>query len=343
MLRCDRMKRINSYEMRNYAQISHVRCAATGNLNLIIGENGTGKSTLLKSLYAAVRSMEEYRRGDDNRSMADVLANNLCWIFQTNKLGDLVTKGKKESLEFSIVLNKDLLAYDFTSRASSKIGSVQHPVGNREGNSFFLPAREFLSLQNVILKSRDIDKSFGFDNTYYDLAKALRAQPLTVTKYDVSRKRLADLMDGKVEYDDRTGKWFYRKGRLRYSIHATSEGVKKIAILERLLAGGMLTNQSVLFVDEPEASLHPRAISVLMEVLDALANEYGVQVFIASHSYFVIKKLRILAMRRKQSMPCISLSEDGTQYFDLSVGMPDNSIIRESVRLYDEELNEVFG
>lgn len=39
--------------------------------------------------------------------------------------------------------------------------------------SIFIPAKEVLSLFSVILKSREIDKSFGFDDTYYDLAKAL--------------------------------------------------------------------------------------------------------------------------------------------------------------------------
>ena len=45
-------------------------------INLIIGENGTGKTAFLKALYAAARAMEEYKRGDDIRSMADILSEN---------------------------------------------------------------------------------------------------------------------------------------------------------------------------------------------------------------------------------------------------------------------------
>ena len=70
----------------------------------------------------------------------------------------------------------------------------------------------------------------------------------------------------------------------------------------------------------------------------------GIQIFIASHSYFVIKKLYLNALKRKSSIPCISMSkENGIQYYDLLDGMPDNSIINESVRLYEEEINEVLG
>ena len=43
--------------------------------------------------------------------------------------------------------------------------------------SVFLPAKEVLSLHRVILKSREQDQAFGFDNTYLHLAHALRQLP----------------------------------------------------------------------------------------------------------------------------------------------------------------------
>jgi len=49
----------------------------------------------------------------------------------------------------------------------------------------FLPAKEVLSLQPVILKSCEQDKSFGFGDTYLDLdlARALRNSPQRGRKY----------------------------------------------------------------------------------------------------------------------------------------------------------------
>ena len=70
------------------------------NMNLIIGENGTGKTFLLKVLYTAMKTVEDYRRGDDVRSSADILAERLRWCFQTEKLGDIVKKGTDEPLVF---------------------------------------------------------------------------------------------------------------------------------------------------------------------------------------------------------------------------------------------------
>lgn len=100
----------------------------------------------------------------------------------------------------------------------------------------------------------------------------------------------------------------------------------------------------VVFIDEIESALHPTAISEFLDIIDRIASDMGIQFFIASHSYFVIKKLYLIALKRKQSIPCISLSKDkGVQYFDMLEGMSENSIIKESIRLYEEEIEEVLG
>lgn len=64
---------------------------------------------------------------------------------------------------------------------------------------------------------------------------------------------------------------------------------------------------------------------------------YGMQFFIASHSYFVIKKLLVAASQEKMSIPVISFDGD-IMVSDLRDGMPENPIIDESVRLYEQEL-----
>ena len=47
------------------------------NINLLIGENGTGKTYILKAMYSALRSLEQYQKGNENRSLADILSENL--------------------------------------------------------------------------------------------------------------------------------------------------------------------------------------------------------------------------------------------------------------------------
>lgn len=339
--------RIDRLQMKNFGMIKEFNCNQFSNINLIIGENGTGKTFLLKSLYSAVKAMEEYKRGDDITSMNGILSEKLRWIFQVDKLGDIVAKTPEEGLEFQIQMGELEMGYQFSKSAASKVGSVDAPDNGKEGNSVFIPAKEVLSLFSVILKSREIDKAFGFDDTYYDLAKALRISPSRGKNYAVfakSREVVSNVIDGKVEYDENSGKWSYRNRKnQKISIGATSEGVKKIAIMDRLLANGYLNANSIIFIDEIESALHPKAICQFLDMIDNIANVMGLQVFITSHSYFVIKKLFLIALKKEHSVSCVSLNKgQDIEICDLHDGMPENSIIDTSIQLYEQEIEEVI-
>lgn len=335
--------KIASVSLNEYGMIPSFDCQSFSNINLVIGENGTGKTFLLKALYSATRAMEEYKRGDDIKTINEVLAEKLRWTFQVDKLGDMVTRSSNESLIFEMKLGTDQIGYQFSSSATSKVVTATAPSGKRETNSIFIPAKEVLSLYSIILKSREVDKSFGFDDTYYDLVKALRISPKkgkNYTAFSNSQKLLNSVIDGKVEYDERSGKWFYKNNRSqKFSIGATSEGVKKISIMDRLLSNGYLDNQSIIFIDEIESALHPTAICQFLDMVAKIATDMDLQFFISSHSYFVIKKLALIAKTNPGLVTCISLSKDKKPaVHDLSEGMPDNSIIDTSIALYEEEV-----
>lgn len=335
--------KIASVSLKEYGMIPSFDCQSFSNINLVIGENGTGKTFLLKALYSATRAMEEYKRGDDIKTINEVLAEKLRWTFQVDKLGDMVTRSSNESLIFEMKLGTDQIGYQFSSSATSKVVTATAPSGKRETNSIFIPAKEVLSLYSIILKSREVDKSFGFDDTYYDLVKALRISPKkgkNYTAFSNSRKLLNSVIDGKVEYDETSGKWFYKNNRSqKFSIGATSEGVKKISIMDRLLSNGYLDNQSIIFIDEIESALHPTAICQFLDMVAKIATDMDLQFFISSHSYFVIKKLALIAKTNPGLVTCISLSKDKKPaVHDLSEGMPDNSIIDASIALYEEEV-----
>ena len=61
-----------------------------------------------------------------------------------------------------------------------------------------------------------------------------------------------------------------------------------------------------------------------MDMIDNIANEMGLQVFITSHSYFVIKKLLLIALKKANTVSCISLNKgQEVKICDLHDGMPD--------------------
>lgn len=339
--------KIDEISLKNFGMIENFTSNQFAKINLIIGENGTGKTFLLKVLYSVIRSLEEYRRGDDIKPFTNVLSEKLRWTFQVEKLGDLVTKSADEGLSMKIRLGDDEIAYQFSQSALGKVGTVSVPENGKKGNSIFIPSKEVLSLFSVILKSREVDKTFGFDDTYYDLVKALSISPSkgkNASAFADSRKLISNVIGGKVEYDEKSGKWFYKnKKNQKFSVGATSEGVKKIAIMDRLLANGYVDDNSIIFIDEVESALHPRAFCQLLDMLESIAENMGIQIFITSHSYFVLKKLSLISLRKPGLVNCISLNKgEAAVVCDLHNGMPSNTIIDTSIDLYEREIEEVL-
>ena len=331
---------LNSIKLENFGPLKKLTWGHLDRINLVIGGNGAGKTFLLKAIYSAIRTLEDYKRGDDKRNENEILAEKLYWTFQPDKIGDLVSKGAESKLSCVVSMDNKNLSYDFRNRTEKQISSLTNSVPPRSSNSVFLPAKEILSLHQIILKSREQDSLFGFDDTYLDLARALRQSPTkgkNFTEFAHSRDRLNEVLEGRVEYDEASGKWQFKKGNQRFPIGVTAEGIKKIATLDTLLGNRYLDTKSIVLIDEPESALHPVAISALLDIIAVLA-ERGMQFFLASHSYFVVKKLCLISQEKNISIPVISAQDEQWVSDDLKNGMPDNPIIDESIRLYKEEV-----
>ena len=91
---------LNKIELKNFGPLSKLNWRNLGSINLIVGGNGTGKTFLLKAVYSAMRTLEEYKRGNERKTATEILVEKLYWIFQPDKIGDLVTKGADGALSF---------------------------------------------------------------------------------------------------------------------------------------------------------------------------------------------------------------------------------------------------
>jgi len=272
--------------------------------------------------------------------VADILLEKLYWTFQADKIGDLVSKGSTGPLSFAMQFDARKFSYSFGRDTTRQISVVENEISPRASDSVFSPAKEVVSIQDIILESRERGTKFGFDDTYLDLARALRRLPGTGENHAAfvkARRGLESTLGGRLEYDEKGQKWQFKRGNQKFPMGVTAEGIKKVAILDSLLANHYLDESSVVFFDEPESALHPVAISKLLDIIAGLA-ETGIQFFFATHSYFVVKKLYLIAQTKGPSVPVLSLRDDGFQCNDLKNGMPDNPIIDESIRLYQEEV-----
>lgn len=331
---------IKTIKVESFGPIKNAEFHDLGQINLFIGHNGSGKTFLLKALYSALKTVEAYKRGKEQRSEKEILAEKLYWMFQASELGELVRKGDG-SLRFYMKSSKEeVFSYSFGNSTIKSVSSVINTFEPKSDNTIFIPAKEILSLREVILEARENFTAFGFDDAYYDLAKALRPtnKGKNVKSFADARKDLGSAIGGRIGYDEKQSSWFfYGENNRKYDLSLTSEGIKKISILDALLGNHYLSKNSVVIIDEVEANLHPEMISRFMDIVYLLAKG-GLQFYISSHSYFVIKKLYVLAQKHQMSIPTWSFDNGAAQRFDLREEMPENAIVNESIRLYKEEI-----
>lgn len=81
-------------------------------------------------------------------------------------------------------------------------------------------------------------------------------------------------------------------------------------MIARLVSTGALLDKGYLFWDEPEANLNPKLIKVAAEIIFSLSKQ-GIQVFIATHSLFLLRELEILKSKE---------TDFSSRYFSLVAG-----------------------
>lgn len=340
------------------------------NINIIIGRNDTGKTALLKLLYAITKSLENFskkKRSDESPSFRKELAEKLSNTFMPRhkRLGELVQKQSNEKLEVEIHFSKEkyqqAINFSFGDRTENTItnGSdnailsiPEEKDGKIANNALFIPAKEVLSAFNDIRAIRELEYGRGFDDTYLDLIKSLDVPTQSGNlkqEFSAVNRKLEALFEGKIEQTGQRDQPFsFKRGTQQFAMQQTAEGIKKIGILTTLINNRQLNKGTILFMDEPETALHPDAVRKLVEMLVGMSNA-GVQVFIATHSYFVIKQITLCAKRDNTDVLCWNLNRDKVEpvqaaFHNLKDGvLPKNTIIDEALAMYEDDLKINLG
>ena len=124
-----------------------------------------------------------------------------------------------------------------------------------------------------------------------------------------------------------------------------AEGIRKIAALVRLQRNGWLGLGTTLFWDEPETNINPILMDELIGAILGLARQ-GVQVFLTTHSYVILKELDLQATA-EDKVRFFSLKADnaGTQVIaaDNFTMLEPNSILQQYGSLYDRDIRRASG
>lgn len=293
-------------------------------LNVIVGENGMGKSHVLKALYSILKTQSGRSEDLTKTNLEKSYAEKLAKVMRPESLGRLVKRKQGRDrceIRLSMKQSKQSSAIGFATNAKSQVDVLQVPEATLTQSPVYLPTRELVTLCPWFLNLYD-NYHLEFEETWRDTVSLLGAPSVKgarETRAAELLKPLEDALGGKVEMDAHSGRFYLRvTGEGRMEMPLVAEGLRKFAMLARLISTGVLLDKGYLFWDEPETNLNPKLIKTLAQCIVNLASQ-GIQVFIATHSLFLLREFEILLGNRDHKTPVPA------RYFSLS--FEDQSVV----------------
>lgn len=302
---------VKTLRLKNLGAFQDATFEFSPGINVLLGANSTGKTHVLKWLYATLvghRPVLGLHVAD-----VDLVKGKIERVFLPGsrrishlirRVGD-VTEGTLwvggEEGHIPIAVFEDGLSLLGSTWDSDVLIS-------------YVPAREMLAHYEGFVADY-LKRESAFDETFFDLCVSLGESPLRAKEGDFAHDVAAEIekvIGGAVELD---GGRFYvnfgASGGPRLEAQLVAEGLRKLASIARLVRTGAIAKGSLLLWDEPESGMNPRLVAAVARILGVLVRA-GVQVVLATHDFLLAQRISLLA-EAKDPIPArfFLLSRDG--------------------------------
>lgn len=303
-------------ELENFMAFERAQFDFGRDLNVFVGENGTGKTQVMKAVFATLDVLSDPPPGLPNppRFLDFLLRQKVAGVFRPGaSVAQLVRLGADTArVALSCSAGEGVLGWTL-SAGSDDLAVEKVPAAFTPGpQPVFIPPVELLSIFPGFISLYRL-RNVEFDATWYDTA-VLFSHP-TLRQLDPALAEQLGLLEGmiggKVELDA-SGRFqlVLPSGKHR-EMPLVAEGLRKLGTIARLIATGAFGTGTSLFWDEPESNLNPKLIKEVAKVIMALCR-HGVQVFIATHSLFLLRELYILQQTENRELDA--------RFFGLRIG-----------------------
>ncbi|MFI3227234.1 MAG: AAA family ATPase [Clostridia bacterium] len=299
-MRLNRIK-FNDHKLLNNLDISFVgENGKALDTIILIGRNGSGKTTILKNIFL--------RFNRDSKSPTecylDVTKDEQIYIKENLLINPKIPSLKltDSNLYFNIV-EKDTLKPD-------KLKIVYMPT-ETEMDNITNVITDFLTLVNKKITSsisKTIDKKID-DEIRKDIYKS----PLENVENFIDKiNSLFECLDLDVELMavetfEKKEPVFKNKSGAHFDIHSLSSGEKQLFL--RALSLKLLDiNNSIILIDEPELSLHPKWQQKIVQVYESIGQNN--QLIIATHSPLVLNSVK------KEQIKVLMRGDNGVEIID---------------------------
>lgn len=359
--------RITHLEVQNIGPFSDLRLAfenkpkefeKKAEINILTGENGTGKSTLLLILASFFDATNDYSLKERVRNISNLNESNFRIFFSLSFNSDLEYKYLSFEDGFSFSFSFPMISQNFSNlRYIQRIKDLNHVP-----NAFFAYAgyrttrgdgyvsiKEIISnpFENATNFLKEIDSSLILDWVANIITKELISKRKgkdvnSINAVQRIEKALSLITGKKIVFDlEENLQVSIRINDVSLTFNTLPDGLKSIIswlsdLLMRLdrinwadKSKSILEQNFILFLDEIEVHLHPAwQRKILPVVQDLFPNA---QIFISTHSPFVVG------------------SVDGAWVYNFKLDENNNSYLEKEPYLtedghsYDRILEETFG
>ncbi|MBL4761436.1 MAG: AAA family ATPase [Gammaproteobacteria bacterium] len=299
---------IDTIELKNFTVFENINVNFSSKINVIIGENGTGKTQLLKAVYAlsSTHRQLDCNADSDNEGFKKALTSRLLKLFMPldDRLGKLHHNRAEAGAEINVKFSRGkYINSGFHNNSRQLTVDGNGLLANATSDAVYFPTKEVLSFMkgfNSLYERFDL----SFDQTYQDICLSLDLPEIRTDKLQEKAKWAIDeietVVGGKFVFYG-GGKVTFKSENNEYSANVVAEGFRKAGMLARLLETGTIQPgiSGTLFWDEPESNLNPKLMRLLVEILLELSRN-GQQIIIATHDYVFLKWFDLLKNEGKE-------------------------------------------
>ncbi len=293
---------ITELELTNFTAFKNLAIDFSPKINVIIGENSTGKTLLLKAAYTLCSGGPIFKKkpDTDQDELLKALTTNLLRVFLPldETLGKMRRHGVTENAQLQAQFSHDSqVAVSFHTNSKGLALQQMANYENYQDEAVFIPTKEVLSFMKGF---SSLYEKYGlsFDQTYQDICLLLdlpNVRPeILHEKSAWAIEEIESICGGRFVFHG-GGRVTFKTKDNEYSANAMAEGFRKMGMLARLLETGAIQPGSTgpLFWDEPESNINPKLMRLLVEILLELSRN-GQQIILATHEYVLLKWFDLL-------------------------------------------------
>ena len=280
--------KINNNKLRNkildYLEEFNLRLEKNSNINDIVE-----KIKLVLNI-----SNEEAEKSILNENLNNEFNKQINNIF-FDKKGIIEIKLKNKQLKFRIFNDKiENIEKSTEIMITHKAIYLDDPFIIDETSYKVRPSnhKEFLT-KKLLLEIEDKDKNNNIEEI------------IVTKKLENIYKKLNSICSGSiVESSKNSNTYSYKLNNKELEVKNLSAGLKTFVILKTLLEKGILEENGVIILDEPEIHLHPAWQVIFAELIVLIQKEFNMHILLNTHSPYFLNAIEIYAEKHNIKERC---------------------------------------